>query len=517
MKCANCKKEIESGLYLCPHCGAANASATVQNVQLLNDYANKLQELMKNVGTAKHTEIAWDLTVNQYVQKMEKLKVILSQPEFSKSSGERLIQRIGSFVERCKDPVFHIAFVGTIKAGKSTLINALLGRNLASTSVTPETAVLTKFRSSKTDYVKVNFYTSDEWTQLWNSISNNADVFKQEYAALGAEQEKAEWLNHEEIMKSVSNETLEAEIERWTSSKHVEHYFVKEVEIGLSDFKMPEQIVFVDTPGLDDAVKYRSDVTRAYIDRANAVFACVRSDALTGGELNTLYRIFSNSSDNPDKIFILGTQWDSLNNPEKDWRLQKAEWVKYLSGANCYGNVQTAQRNIVHVAAYLMNLCRDYANLDKDEVKKVRRNLMTIALKFDEFEDKIEMPADVEEHLEELMEKSNVSEVHRRIEQDIVPKYKEFLMNDIIANYQALSKEIKQFFEETRESQNEVLQTSMKSADEIRQSYEKSKKELDEVQAYREQLEIAMKQLRENTNERVNALCKSLEEMTKSA
>ena len=86
-----------------------------------------------------------------------------------------------------KDPVFHIAFVGTIKAGKSTLINALLGRNLASTSVTPETAVLTKFRSSAQDYVKVTFYSSYEWAQLWNSISNNADVFKQEYAALNAE------------------------------------------------------------------------------------------------------------------------------------------------------------------------------------------------------------------------------------------------------------------------------------------------------------------------------------------
>lgn len=507
MKCSNCKSEITNDLYLCPHCGAVNAAESIQNVSLLNDYANKLQMLMKSVGTAQHTEIAWDLTVNQYVQKMEKLKVVLSQPEFAKASGERLIKRIGGFVERCKDPVFHIAFVGTIKAGKSTLINALLGRNLASTSVTPETAVLTKFKSAKEDYVKVSFYTSAEWAQLWSSISNNADVFKQEYAALHAEEEKSEWLDHETITKTVGNDALEAEIERWTSSKHVEHYFVKEVEIGLSDFAMPEQIVFVDTPGLDDAVKYRSDVTRAYIDRANAVFACVRSDALTGGELNILYRIFSNSSDNPDKIFILGTQWDSLNNPEEDWKKQKAEWAKYLSGSSCYGNIQTAQRNIVYVAAYLKNLCRDYTKLGKDE----RKALMSIALKFDV------MPMDIEEHLEELMEKSNVSEVHRRIEQDIVPKYKEFLMKDIVSNYQAISAEIRQFFEETRDSQNEVLQTSMKSADEIRQSYEKSRKELDDVQAYREQLEVAMNQLRENTNERVAALCKSLEDMTKKA
>lgn len=187
------------------------------------------------------------------------------------------------------------------------------------------------------------------------------------------------------ITQYVDNDNLESEIERWTSSKHVEHYFVKEVEIGLSDFNMPEQIVFVDMPGLDDAVKYRSDVTRAYIDRANAVFACVRSDSLTGGELDTLYRIFSNSNDNPEKIFVLGTQQDNLNNPESDWKLQKAEWVKYLSTENCYGNVESAQRNIVHVAAYLMNLCRDYGSFDRrdEKDKKKIKTLMSTAMKFD--------------------------------------------------------------------------------------------------------------------------------------
>lgn len=507
MICKECKKEFTDSLYLCPHCATANPTDNLQNVELLQDYSKKLLNLMKSVGTAEHTRISWDLTVDQYVQKMERLKVILSQPEFSKSSGERLIKRIGGFIERCKDPVFHIAFVGTIKAGKSTLINALLGRNLASTSVTPETAVLTKFRSSKQDYIKVTFYNSDEWEQLWSSISNNADVFKQEYDALHADEAKSMWINHNVIMQNVSNENIENEIERWTSSKHVEHYFVKEVEIGLSDFNMPEQIVFVDTPGLDDAVKYRSDVTRGYIDRANAVFACVRSDALTGGELNTLYKIFSNTNDNPEKVFVLGTQWDSLNDPEEDWKLQKAEWVKYLSTENCYGNAETARRNIVHVAAYLMNLCRDYDPKDKDKIKKLRR----IAFTFD-----IE-PYEIEENLEKLMEISNVSEVHRRITQNIVPKYKEYLMNDIVALYDTISKEIRLFFEDTKSSNNEVLQASAKSADEIRQSYEKSKKELEDVQAYREQLTIAINQLKANTDERVEQLCKTLNEMMQKA
>ena len=90
-------------------------------------------------------------------------------------------------------------------------------------------------------------------------------------------------------------------------------------------------------------------------------------------------------------------------------------------------------------------------------------------------------------------------------------------MKDIVSSYDAINKEIRQFFEEKRDSLNEVLQESRKSADEIRQSYEKAEKELEDVQAYREQLEMAMNQLKVNTDARVSELCKTLDEMTKTA
>ena len=123
----------------------------------------------------------------------------------------------------------------------------------------------------------------------------------------------------------------------------------------------------------------------------------------------------------------------------------------------------------------------------------------------------------LEEYLETMMELSNVSEVQRRITQDIVPKYKEYLMRDITSTYEALSNELRNFFEETKATNEEVLNTSRKSADEIRQKYEKSKKELEDVQSYREQLETTLNAVRANTEERVNKLCKALEEMTKTA
>ena len=156
------------------------------------------------------------------------------------------------------------------------------------------------------------------------------------------------------------------------------------------------------------------------------------------------------------------------------------------------------------------NLCRDYAKLDKAS----KKTLLSIAMKFDYDPFSGES---VEEHLEDYMERSNVAEVQRRITQDIVPKYKEYLMRDITSHYESVSGEIRTFFQETKANNEEILRTSRKSADEIRASYEKSKKDLDEVQSYRQQLELALKAVKANTEERVEQLCKAIREMASKA
>lgn len=124
-------------------------------------------------------------------------------------------------MKRCRDAEFHIVLVGAIKAGKSTLINALLAYEYASTKVTPETAVLTKFKKGLDNYIKVSFYSRTEWNALWK-IANEAKVtvFLEEYAKLGAENDKDKWLDQSD--KSVvcgSREELVAEIQKWISSK----------------------------------------------------------------------------------------------------------------------------------------------------------------------------------------------------------------------------------------------------------------------------------------------------------
>ncbi len=504
VKCPGCSKEVSDNSYFCPECGKFLQKGMVTNSELIKTYEEKMLQAIKEIEKKKHLKIAWDVTVDKYVRMMEKMQTILSMPEFISDTQKALINRTKIFMDRCEKPEFHIAFVGTIKAGKSTLINALLGKNYASTSVTPETAVLTKFRHcEKENYVKVEFYSKTEWDLLWDSISNNADVFKEEYKKLQAENVKDQWIGHRQEYIRVSVDELEDVIERWTSSKKAEHYFVKEVEIGLQGFHMPEEVVFVDTPGLDDAVKYRSDVTRQYIDRANAVFACVKSDALTGQELNTLYRIFSNTSYNPEKVYVIGTQWDLLNNPKKDWELQKEEWAKYLKRKDAYGSEQLAEKNITYAAAYLNNLARDYEELNEDE----NFTLQSMGFKF-----RIK-PSDLESKLPDLMELSNIDEIRRHINQELITQYKEYLYKDIQELYMDIKKDLKVYFEDIKKSQESIMDTAMKDISGIREDYEKAKKDLEQVQKYKEQLQNTLKIVREDTKKRVNALKDKLKEL----
>ena len=112
-----------------------------------------------------------------------------------------------SFGHKCVSNECQIAVVGTIKAGKSMFLNAILGREIASTYPTPETASVAKFRySAKGDYVKVTFYTEQEWNLLWesaneaqaNSCRNDKEDFISEYNRLNAELIRPNYIDKKE-------------------------------------------------------------------------------------------------------------------------------------------------------------------------------------------------------------------------------------------------------------------------------------------------------------------------------
>lgn len=450
--------------------------------------------------------IMWDATLDRYTKSLRKMNMVLQHEAIQDQVASSIFKNINHFIDRCQHPEFHIAFVGAIKAGKSTLINALLGRQLASTSVTPETAALTKFRSSKgKNYVKLTFYTSYEWEQLWSSVQKSkADVFMEEYEKLNADQEKANWLDRDVLkMEFDQDNELKQEVEKWTSSKRATHYFVKEVEVGLRDFQLPEEVVFVDTPGLDDPVKYRSDITRTYIDRANAVLVCVKSDALTGGELATIYSVFANARYNPEKVYVIGTQLDTLNWPDKDWKEQRMEWLKHLKRKDCYGSVSVAEKNLVVTAAYLYSLASDFNTLDEDTIDFV---LEPVARKF-------RIKEEIESNLDRLIEISQINQLKRKLEDEIITKHKKLLLDDLFQAYAIQKEEIVKLLQMIKQNQEEILSAADAGIEEIRAKREASLKQLQETEEEKANLDKLIKQIKVATTKRAEDLYQTIRNM----
>ena len=462
-------------------------------------YEGKAAELQKIVNTKEiDSSFLWDQTVHKYASKMVKVREILKTEGVSELVASKMFKDMDTFLRRCSDAEFHIALVGAIKAGKSTFINALLGHEYASTKVTPETASLTKFKKGNNNYVKVFFYSYSEWEVLWKSaIDAKATVFLEEYEKLNADTEKGSWLGIEDkTIVCESKEELVSEIQKWTSSKSVCHYFVKEVEVGLKEFELPEGVVLVDTPGLDDVVEYRSNITRDYIDRANAVLVCVKSDALTGQEMSTIYSVFANTRYNPGKVYIIATQIDTLNRPIDNWNEQREEWLKYLKGKGAYASLELAKKNLVPVSAYLYTLLKEYNDLTEDDDKYW--DLDSIIRKF--------RIKDINQKYQEMIDFTNVVLMKNKIQREIVQDYKKLLIDDIVGNYELCRESIKEAMNKIKAAQEEIIKTSQGGIEEIKKKQEEYDLKYKEAESDKKELEELLKRLKMATSKRADEL-----------
>ncbi|MGL5355693.1 MAG: dynamin family protein [Cetobacterium sp.] len=480
-------------------------------------YLERLEEISKKVETLDITNIKWNEKVSMYSKELYKIKEILDEleKEDNKQTIQKVVHRINQYIEKSKNPIYEIAFVGAVKAGKSTLINAILNKNLASTEVTPETAALTKFKFAKNgrDYVKINFYTLNEWETLWKSaVDSNADVFLEDYKKLDAEAQKDNWVNKEN--KEIFVDTLEelkATILKYTSSRSATHYFVKEVEVGLKDFAVPEQVCFVDTPGLDDVVDFRSNITRQYIDSANAVIVCVKSDSLRSDELLTISRVFANTRNNPEKVFVVGTQIDSLNNPKDDWSKQREEWTKYLKGKACYDDLELTNKNLIGTSAYVYNLAQRFEELSDEEKQSLGMYCVKTGVKILEFNELANLNEHLPLKLDIIKNNSNVLVLQNIINKDLLSTYNQNLLDDFTNKYQSIKFELDEYAKTQILKIDEFVNLSTADIATIKAERDKKIQELEEIEKKKKELSIYLNTLRIHVGETAEKLAKDIQ------
>lgn len=482
----------------------------------------------------KLVKIHWNDIVNNYSKNIGLSKILLNdlgKDEYFnplKDFFKSINKNIDNYIENTVNPSYQIAIVGTVKAGKSTLINSLLGYDLASTNVTPETATLTKFKYSKNNFLKVKFYTVDNWNEIWeNAVIKKANAFIREYQELNAEEIKHIYLNKKELYIEYDTlEDMKTDIIKWSSSEAREHYFVKELEIGLEKLNLPPQICLVDTPGLDDVIDYRSKITRDYIDSANAVLICVNAKSqLKKEDMVTIAKVFSKARYKKDKIYILGTQVDTLNSYE-EWEKVKKLWVKYLK-ADEYFNFEkevTVKAHILDVSAaaylkainsknkfveddlsewgYLLTKVLD-RELSREESKKIKR-LIEDGLCTEEITVKVK---------DNLVYFSKIEELKDIIQSELLKDFNDSLVKDFVEKYKILKSEINLFSKKHKEILEDKKKELEMTSEELTKKIEAERERIREIEKINDTLEEKIKETTENFNLDFSKLEKNFKEL----
>ncbi|HEY4181057.1 MAG TPA: dynamin family protein [Kofleriaceae bacterium] len=169
---------------------------------------------------------------------------------------------------------FHLVVLGEFNHGKSTFVNALLGQEILPTGITPTTASINHVVYSATPTAKV-------------------------------------------MLRSGESKLLEAaQVKDWVTVAGGHADEVTFVEVGFPSDLLRNNVVLVDTPGVNDLNEQRAEVTYGYVPRADAVlFLLDAGQALKDSEQEFLRsRVLENARDR--LVFVLG-KMDMLNADEK--------------------------------------------------------------------------------------------------------------------------------------------------------------------------------------------------------
>ena len=433
--CGSCGHPIESHQLVCSFCGALSKSFPYELVDF--DIEKKcmveVEELAKIIKESNCNDDDWLYQeLDDKFRKMKKIKNIAYKAMKDKGEENAPVYRkiyglTQKFFSDYRKRRIEIAVVGTVKAGKSSLINALIGTHLASVDPTPETSILVKYRTtSEGNYLKINFYTEAQWNKLW-STAKNATVFRNEYDRLGAENIKYEYLNKPQKYITCSSEELPRIMMEWSKSDTPKHFFVKEIEVGYQSDTIPHDVFLVDTPGLSDPVRYRSDITRRYIKRSDWILACITGENLScQPEFNFLSKVISNKGGDVSKIFVVATKKDMLTNAEGE----KKEKEFLIRLGELYNNDSMAVSRFAFVAAEVHLMTTQVIqgiNLAPEEKKKFKKALL-------EIDEDLEF-SDVRRKADDILKYASVNDLFDRINKVVLLNRRNYIVNGIINDY----------------------------------------------------------------------------------
>jgi GTP-binding protein EngB required for normal cell division len=282
-----------------------------------------------------------------------------------------LVNRKRTWLERLKSPEFPVAFLGAFSAGKSTIINAVLGDDILPQATKSFTAIPTLIRKGRTNRAIVHYLNEAAREELKNlyveELSKELRKGSDTYGALSKgellsrlekdiEQHKnqfgsfnkqkffdelkvliADWNKLSGAIKEIDL----AELPHYITEDYEDVLFVDQAEVFLTEIDIPQNVVLVDLPGLGVVNPRHRKVTKSYVENDAKAFVIAMKvfHLLEGEEIELLAEIHSQRKRVLQRAFWIINQWDLLSSQQK-----KEEIANFGQKIESYGFSITKDR-----------------------------------------------------------------------------------------------------------------------------------------------------------------------------
>lgn len=280
--------------------------------------------------------------------------ILLRGNELERRVHPRIGELVNDTLKEIEEHSCRIAFVGQVKAGKSSLINALIQKpGFLPTDVNPSTAVVTKLifgsRSQAGSSALFHFFTEDEWNEI---VSPGAVKRKRSSGfalpsarqKLGELQRRAErrlgadfpgLLGKNQMLSAVTPEAIKKYVsasERFAQEDPVYSDITRMAEIFFDSEPYLYPSVIIDTPGINDLFFVRDEVTYANLADADIYVLLISAQQPLSNSDLALLRLLRGLQ--KDRIVAVINRIDILENPH-DKIASLVEYVRQTLAREC--------------------------------------------------------------------------------------------------------------------------------------------------------------------------------------
>lgn len=338
--------------------------------------------------------------------------------EIEKSSNQQLIKQINEMIKKIYNEQYTVSFVGHFSAGKSTLINNVIGQNILPSSPVPTTSNTAQLISSDKNSISVN-------------LNNN------QYTVV----------DNQEDVKRLNTEDRE----------------VESIEIEFTSDKFNKGFTFQDTPGVDSMSDNHRESAFQYLLTSNYVFYTVDYNHVQSdmnfnfikslNKLDIPVILVVNQVDKHDEDEIsFDTYKNRVNKSVTDWKLN-LEKIFYVSKYDTPNNEKQLFNQYIHQldqqrTEHQVFIDRVTNYIKQEQLKYINQHMETILSDIDSTEETFD------DDYQAYKEKFNVQNEQSLIQDkdqftsNLKERRKEILDNAYLMPYE-MRETIRQYLETT--------------------------------------------------------------------